>query len=153
MNEARTPKRLLVVDDDPDVLEALEAVLSEDFEVATAADGAVALEHLQCAEVDVVLLDMMMPNMDGEEVIAAMKGSGMTIPVLLGSAMPGIERRARKLGVVAITKPYNVTNLVARLQRLAEEAPGAGSRAPRESAEGTDEEGVEGGAPPFVPRG
>lgn len=143
MNEAPPPKRLLVVDDDPDVLEALEAVLSEDFEVATAADGLLALELMQRAEVDVVLLDMMMPNMDGEEVIVTMKASGMTTPVLLGSAMPGIHRLARKLGVVAIAKPYNVNHLVASLQRLIDAAEGAAERPSREGVEGADEESAE----------
>lgn len=132
-------KRLLLVDDDPDVLEALELLLQRHFEVAVAVDGARALELLRGEHFDVVLLDVMMPVMDGLAVVQALRDADIRVPVLLGSALPNLKEVGRRLQVPAMTKPYDLNKLLAKLNELAASGDGAPPSA---------ESGSDGGAAP-----
>lgn len=113
-------KRLLLVDDDPDVLDALELILQRHFEVAVAADGARAVEMLRGEHFDVVLLDVMMPVMDGFAVVHWLRAANLHVPVLLGSAVPNLAELGRRLHVAAMPKPYDLKKLVAKLSELAD---------------------------------
>ena len=116
--------RVLVVDDVVANVRLLEAKLSaEYFEVATALNGAEALAAVHAAPPDIVLLDVMMPGMDGVEVCRRIKSSAATahIPVILLTALDQPEDRARGLAAGAddfLTKPVNDVALFCRVKGL-----------------------------------
>ncbi|APH72068.1 PleD family two-component system response regulator [Aquibium oceanicum] len=116
--------RILVVDDVPANLRLLEArLLAEYFEVLTAANGRDALEICENGKVDVVLLDIMMPEMDGFEVCRRLKEDPATahIPVVMVTALDQVSDRIRGLEVGAddfLTKPVNDLQLMTRVKSL-----------------------------------
>lgn len=111
--------KLLIVDDEPDVLEALAFTLHHDFQIETARDGVAALELLDTQTFDVVLLDYTMPRLDGAGVIQALRERHNGVPILLSSALPELAALAASLGVESLSKPYDIDRLVDRLQALA----------------------------------
>src|SRR5262249_52737741 len=116
--------RVLVVDDVPANVKLLEARLSaEYFDVVTAASGTDALAICDRAECDVVLLDVMMPDMDGFEVCRRLKSSPVThhIPVVIVTALDQPSDRVRGLEAGAddvLTKPVSDVALIARVRSL-----------------------------------
>jgi two-component system cell cycle response regulator len=116
--------RILVVDDVPANLRLLEArLLAEYFEVLTATSGAQALEICEDGGVDVVLLDVMMPGMDGFEVCRRIKTNPETahIPIVMVTALDQVADRIRGLEVGAddfLTKPANDLQLMTRVKSL-----------------------------------
>ena len=116
--------RILVVDDVPANLRLLEArLLAEYFEVLTATSGPQALELCDTGRVDVVLLDIMMPEMDGFEVCRRIKADPATahIPVVMVTALDQVADRIRGLEVGAddfLTKPANDLQLMTRVKSL-----------------------------------
>jgi len=117
--------RILVVDDIPANVKLLEARLSaEYFDVATAYSGAEALTLCERAECDVVLLDVMMPDMDGFEVCRRLKSNPVThhIPVVMVTALDQPADRVRGLEAGAddfLTKPVTDVALISRVRSLA----------------------------------
>ena len=117
--------RVLVVDDVPANVRLLEARLSaEYFDVATAYSGAEALALCERAECDIVLLDVMMPDMDGFEVCSKLKSNPAThhIPVVMVTALDQPSDRVRGLEAGAddfLTKPVTDVALVSRVRSLA----------------------------------
>ena len=118
------PARILVVDDMPASVKVLEAKLtSEYYDVLTATDGPSALEIIHEHDPDLVLLDLMMPGMDGVEVCRRIKENPQTthIPVVMVSALKDADDRVRCLDVGAddfLTKPVNDITLFARVRSL-----------------------------------
>ncbi|MBV8925465.1 MAG: PleD family two-component system response regulator [Bradyrhizobium sp.] len=116
--------RVLVVDDVPANVKLLEARLSaEYFDVLTAANGAEALQICQRAECDMILLDVMMPDMDGFEVCRRLKSNPAThfIPVVMVTALDSPADRVRGLEAGAddfLTKPVSDLVLIARVRSL-----------------------------------
>ena len=116
--------RVLVVDDVPANVKLLEARLSaEYFDVATAMNGAEALAICEKAECDIVLLDVMMPDMDGFEVCRRLKTNPAThhIPVVMVTALDQPSDRVRGLEAGAddfLTKPVSDVALIARVRSL-----------------------------------
>jgi two-component system cell cycle response regulator len=116
--------RILVVDDVPANVKLLEVrLLAEYFEVLTAFSGAEALEACENGKVDVVLLDVMMPEMDGFEVCRRIKSDPATqhIPVVMVTALDQISDRVRGLEAGAddfLTKPVNDLQLMTRVKSL-----------------------------------
>lgn len=116
--------RILVVDDIPANVRYLEARLkAEYFEVRTALNGRAALEVAEQERVDLVLLDVMMPDMTGFEVCAALKANPRTahIPVIMVTSLDQAEDRVRGLESGAddfLTKPVSDTSLIARVKSL-----------------------------------
>src|SRR5246127_3107820 len=116
--------RILVVDDVPANVKLLEARLSaEYFDVVTASSGAEALAICARAECDIVLLDIMMPDMDGFEVCRRLKSSPAThfIPVVMVTALDNPADRVRGLEAGAddfLTKPVSDVVLLARVRSL-----------------------------------
>src|SRR6202051_2973093 len=116
--------RVLVVDDVPANVKLLEARLSaEYFDVSTAESGAEALGICERAECDVVLLDVMMPDMDGFAVCKRLKGNPAThhIPVVMVTALDQPSDRVKGLEAGAddfLTKPVSDVALVARVRSL-----------------------------------
>ncbi|MBE0695033.1 MAG: PleD family two-component system response regulator [Aquamicrobium sp.] len=116
--------RILVVDDVPANVKLLEArLLAEYFEVLPAYSGADALEACENGKVDVVLLDVMMPDMDGFEVCRRLKVDPATqhIPVVMVTALDQVSDRVRGLEAGAddfLTKPVNDLQLMTRVKSL-----------------------------------
>ncbi len=114
--------RVLVVDDDPDVRDAVETALELDgHRVATAADGLAALQRLGQAEFDAVVLDVLMPNLDGFEVCRRLRASGNRTPVLILTARDSEEDTIRGLDLGAddyLVKPFALGELLARVRAL-----------------------------------
>ena len=116
--------RILVVDDIPANVKLLEVrLLAEYFEVLTATSGPDALETCENGKVDVVLLDVMMPDMDGFEVCRRLKSEPATahIPVIMITALDQVSDRIRGLEAGAddfLTKPVNDLQLMTRVKSL-----------------------------------
>ncbi len=116
--------RILVVDDIPANVKLLEVrLLAEYFEVLTASNGADALETCENGKIDVVLLDVMMPDMDGFEVCRRLKSDPATahIPVVMVTALDHVSDRVRGLEAGAddfLTKPVNDLQLMTRVRSL-----------------------------------
>jgi two-component system response regulator MprA len=113
---------LLVVDDDPAVREALALVLDlNGFEVTTAVDGREAIRTLSAASPDAVILDVLMPGLDGLEVCRRIRASGDRTPVLMLTARTEVSERVAGLEAGAddyLAKPFAREELIARLRAL-----------------------------------
>jgi signal transduction histidine kinase len=118
--------RVLVIDDNPGNIELVEAQLHRaGFEVSSAAGGRQGLNSVAADPPDVILLDIMMPGMDGYEVLRTLKGQEATksIPVIVLTALEGRTDKLRALELGAndfLTKPVDRAELLARVRTLAE---------------------------------
>jgi two-component system response regulator MprA len=114
--------RILVVDDEPAVREALERILRLDgFEVALAFDGREAVRSQAAAPADAVLLDVLMPGLDGLEVCRRMRDVGDRTPVLMLTARDQVGDRVAGLEAGAddyLSKPFALEELLARIRAL-----------------------------------
>ena len=114
--------RILVVDDERAVREALERALRlEGYEVETACDGQEALLALARRSADAVVLDVLMPEMDGLETCRALRRMGNTTPVLMLTARYEVDDRVAGLDAGAddyLVKPFALEELLARLRAL-----------------------------------
>ncbi len=113
--------RILIVDDDPNLLVVLADQLRADgYDVATARDGDEALRRLQTAWPDLLIIDMMMPRMDGLSLAREIKAKA-DLPIIVLSAIDAGDSKADLLEEVAedyITKPYHYPELRARVNRV-----------------------------------
>ena len=119
------PPRVLVADDEPDMLKYLKSQLSQNFQVIEAADGRQAVEKARQFLPDVILCDMMMPEKDGLEVCRDLRErtSTQTIPILMLTARADEETKLAVLSAGAndfVTKPFSTTELHVRLKNLVE---------------------------------
>ena len=132
----RVPEaRVLVVDDEPGILELLSVTLRfAGFEVTTATNGADALNRLRDAAPDLVVLDVMMPGLDGFEVARALRSQGDRVPVLFLTARDATEDRVQGLTIGGddyVTKPFSLEEVVARIRAvLRRTAPPVGEERP-----------------------
>ncbi|MFE0149309.1 response regulator transcription factor [Nonomuraea sp. NPDC059007] len=114
--------RLLVVDDEPALREALQSSLEfEGYQVATAVDGQAALEQLAREAYDAVLLDVMMPRLDGLTACRRLRQGGNHVPVLMLTARDAVGDRVSGLDAGAddyLVKPFELDELLARVRAL-----------------------------------
>jgi two-component system, OmpR family, response regulator MprA len=115
--------RVLIVDDERAVRDSLRRALElEGYEVELAGDGEEALERLaQNGEPDAVVLDILMPKMDGLEVCRRLRREGHGLPVLMLTARDEVQNRVAGLDAGAddyVTKPFALEELLARLRAL-----------------------------------
>ncbi len=125
--------RILVVDDDERVLGALRRALTlKGFAPAVAADGEQALSALAVGAPDAIVLDVMMPGVDGIEVCRRIRAAGDRTPILMLTAADAVEERVRGLEAGAddyLAKPFALEELVARLRALIRRSAGEGDGA------------------------
>ena len=125
--------RILIVDDDPDLLILLADQLRADgYDVVTARDGVEALRRLQTSWPDLLIIDMMMPRMDGLSLAREIK-SRADLPIIVLSAIDAGDSKADLLEEVAedyVTKPYHYPELRARINRVLRRL---GDKVPRQS--------------------
>jgi two-component system, OmpR family, response regulator MprA len=115
--------RVLVVDDERAVRDSLRRALElEGYEVELAADGAEALYRLESnGQPDAVILDVLMPGVDGLEVSRRLRSKGNTVPILMLTARTEVENRVAGLDAGAddyLAKPFALEELLARLRAL-----------------------------------
>jgi two-component system KDP operon response regulator KdpE len=125
--------RILLVDDDPNLLVVLSERLTADgFDVATARDGHEALRRLATGWPDLLIIDMMMPRLDGLSLAREIKGRA-DLPIIVLSAIDAGDSKADILDEIAedyITKPYHYPELRARINRVLRRL---GDKVPRRS--------------------
>jgi two-component system OmpR family response regulator len=114
--------KALVVDDEPSLTDLVSTVLRyEGFEVKTAAAGGDAVRAARAFGPDIVVLDVMLPDLDGFSVLQRMRADGMEAPVIFLTARDATEDRVRGLtlgGDDYLTKPFSLEELVARVRAL-----------------------------------
>ena len=117
---ANPAARVLVVDDEPAIAELVSTALRyEGFEVATAATGYAAIASVESFLPDVVVLDVMLPDVDGFQVVRTLRSNDVDVPVLFLTARDGTTDRVRGLtlgGDDYITKPFSIAELIARVR-------------------------------------
>ena len=117
-----SPVRVLVVDDEPNLTELISMALRyEGWDVRTAASGLSAVRSAKDFGPDAVVLDMMLPDFDGLEVLRRMRGDDPNVPVLFLTAKDAVEDRVAGLtagGDDYVTKPFSLEEVVARLRAL-----------------------------------
>jgi two-component system response regulator ResD len=109
---------ILIVDDEWYMLDLLTMILEEEFQIMTTSDGKEALELLSTQKFDLCLLDIMMPWIDGFEIVKQLKHKGITTPIIFISARTDLEDRVEGLELGAddyITKPFEPAEVVARV--------------------------------------
>ena len=120
--------RVLVVEDEPDLLSVISQSLREEgYAVDTAADGEEGLFKAQGGQYDALVLDLMLPRMDGWAVLKALRREGLSVPVLVLTARDALPDRVRGLDSGAddyLTKPFDLTELLARLRALIRRSAG-----------------------------
>lgn len=112
---------ILIVDDTPANIKILMEALKGDFDLGVATNGAEAIEYVEKKLPDLILMDIIMPDMDGYEVCSRLKGMGHTkdAPIIFISSLQEIEDKAKgfELGAVDyITKPFEVVEVLARVR-------------------------------------
>jgi two-component system OmpR family response regulator len=129
--------RILVVDDEPNIVELLSVSLKfQGFEVLTATNGGQALDRAREARPDAVILDVMMPGMDGFGVLRRLRADGIDAPALFLTARDSLQDKIAGLtlgGDDYVTKPFSLEEVVARLRVILRRAGKGGGSEPRNS--------------------
>ncbi|MBC2591755.1 MULTISPECIES: response regulator transcription factor [Rhodococcus] len=117
----KTPEaRILIVDDEPSIVELLSVSLKfQGFEVETAGNGAEGLDRARAFRPDAVILDVMMPGMDGFGMLRRLRADGSDAPVLFLTAKDAVEDKVSGLTLGAddyVTKPFSLEEVIARLR-------------------------------------
>jgi DNA-binding response OmpR family regulator len=114
--------RVLIVEDEPDLARALARSLEEaGFAVDRSADGEDGLFRIREVQYDAVVLDIMLPRLDGWAVLEAARRAGLRTPILALTARDGVADRVRGLNLGAddyLVKPFAVSELIARIHAL-----------------------------------
>ncbi|MEU5031164.1 response regulator transcription factor [Streptomyces milbemycinicus] len=116
------PARILIVDDEPAVREALQRSLAfEGYLTETALDGLDALEKVGAYDPELIVLDVLMPRMDGLTAARRLRATGVTVPVLMLTARDTVGDRVTGLDAGAddyLVKPFELDELLARIRAL-----------------------------------
>jgi len=113
--------RVLVVDDDPAVRSAISRALRVDYDVDEAADGSEALAQHAASTADAIVLDLLMPGIDGLEVCRTLRRREDLVPILVVTARDAVEDRVEGLDAGAddyLVKPFAIDELRARVRAL-----------------------------------
>lgn len=127
IHHGRVSHRLLLADDDRAIRESLERALElEGYAVTSVADGVQALSAVRRENPDVVILDVMMPGVDGLGVCRVIRADGMRVPILMLTARVEVDARVAGLDAGAddyLAKPFELEELLARLRALLRRVP------------------------------
>jgi two-component system, OmpR family, response regulator len=138
MTESDRIPQVLVVDDEPNIRELLQVALKfHGCSVLTAANGKDALRQAESGQPDLIVLDVMLPDMDGFEVCRRLRAAGNEVPVIFLTARDTSSDTVTGLAIGGddyVTKPFSVEALVARVRAVLRRA----SRAPREGQADSD---------------
>ncbi len=119
--------RILLVEDEPQIADFIARGLSENgHSVDIARDGEEALEWPSAADFDIIILDVMLPSVDGIEVCRTLRGQGLRTPILMLTARDAVEDRVRGLDSGAddyLIKPFAFAELLARVRALSRREP------------------------------
>lgn len=114
--------RILLCEDERDLSDALSTILKHNnYSVDQVYDGLEALDYLEASNYDVVILDIMIPKLDGVEVLRRLRASGSDIPVIMLTAKSQVEDKILGLDSGAddyLTKPFDSSELIARLRAI-----------------------------------
>lgn len=114
------PLRILIVDDEPPIRRFLKTALSaQDYRVEEAADGEAALDFLKRNRIDLMVLDLGLPGMDGIEVLRRLRAQGLAMPVIILSSRDDEAGKVAALDLGAddyVSKPFGVEELSARIR-------------------------------------
>jgi two-component system, OmpR family, KDP operon response regulator KdpE len=115
-----TPLRILIVDDEPPIRRFLRTALAaQDYRVEEASDGEVALDFLKRNPVDLIVLDLGLPGIDGLEVVRRLRADGAAIPIIILSSRDDEAGKVAALDLGAddyVSKPFGVEELSARIR-------------------------------------
>jgi DNA-binding response OmpR family regulator len=120
--------RILVVDDDPDILESLELALGRRYDVVTATDGREALSRIasEGSAIDLVVLDLMMPRMSGDELVSELRARALAVPIIIASAASDVRHRAAELAAQDfVAKPFSLRQLREKIATVLRSASGS----------------------------
>lgn len=121
-NAMASTNRILVVDDEPGITESVAMMLRyADFEVDVAESGGSALELADEQEFDLIVLDVLLPDVDGIEVTRRIRARNNDVPIVFLSARVGVEERLAGLaagGDAYVSKPFSLPELVARIRAI-----------------------------------
>jgi DNA-binding response OmpR family regulator len=107
----------MAVEDDERIRRLIETVLAgEGYDVVSAGSGDEALRLLDEAKPQVILLDLMMPGLDGWAFLRTIREQGVRSPVVLVSAVRDLPAEARRLGADSLPKPFAVEDLIAKVE-------------------------------------
>ena len=119
MKSDSIPLRVLVVDDEPPIRRFLRTSLTaQGYDIVEAEDGSKALEEVRRRSPDLLVLDLGLPGIDGLEVIRRLRGSGVTLPIVVLSSRVDEAGKVEALDLGAddyVTKPFGVEQLLARI--------------------------------------
>jgi CheY-like chemotaxis protein len=114
--------KILVIDDDVTALDIVDLLFEErGFDVMRRADGVSALECVNSAKPDIILIDLMMPRMNGQECIREIRKLGLSVPIVAFTALddPEVHQEAIEAGCnIVLTKPCKSKELVREIERL-----------------------------------
>jgi two-component system OmpR family response regulator len=131
MAHAAERQQILVVDDEGSIVDAVATALRyEGFEVREATDGRAALAAVQDSPPDLVVLDVMLPDLDGFEVMRRIRHDGIRVPVLFLTARDSVEDKVAGLTIGGddyVTKPFSLAELVARARAVLRRTNGEGA--------------------------
>jgi two-component system cell cycle response regulator CtrA len=120
--------RVLLVEDDPSTSKSIELMLkSESMVVDTTELGEDGLEIAKLYDYDIIILDLMLPDMDGLEVLRRLRDAQVHTPVLILSGLTEAEQKVKGLGTGAddyLTKPFDKSELLARIQAIVRRSKG-----------------------------
>jgi two-component system, OmpR family, response regulator len=122
MTTTARKQRILVVDDEPSIVDSVATSLRyEGFEVEQASDGRHALEAAQEHTPDLIVLDVMLPDLDGLEVTRRLRSDGLRVPILFLTARDALEDKVAGLTVGGddyVTKPFALVEVIARVHAI-----------------------------------
>jgi two-component system response regulator (stage 0 sporulation protein F) len=112
-------KRVLIVDDDPRIVDKLATLLAMKYEVFVASNGFDALARMNDGGADVVLLDIRMPGLDGPGFVEELHKHRIQVPIILMSANPNLPAQAKTLAIRHyLSKPFDIETVETLIDRL-----------------------------------
>jgi DNA-binding response OmpR family regulator len=122
MSRQHPPKQILVVDDEPDILEFLQVILEEEgYEVVTSQKGEILEQRHNGGLPHLIVLDVLLSGKDGREIVKYLKSQEETkaVPIIIFSAHPSAEETARAAGADDfLAKPFDIEVLLAKIAHL-----------------------------------